>query len=117
MIDWSRIKELEDDMGAEDLGDVVAIFLDEMEEAIQDLVENAPGDAQEWANRMHFLKGSAYNLGFEAFGTFCAGGETAARQGDISALSASDVQTRYELSKTAFLADFSTNSTAVLQVA
>ncbi|MEM7440671.1 MAG: Hpt domain-containing protein [Pseudomonadota bacterium] len=117
MIDWSRVKELEDDMGAEDLGDVVAIFLDEMEEAIEDMVAQPPNSSEEWASRMHFLKGSAFNLGFEAFGAYCGGGETAARAGDVDGLTVAELRARYDVSKSAFIADFSNNSTAILEVA
>ena len=44
MIDWERVSELIDEIGAEDFGEVVELFLDEVDNAIQ-LLANANGDA------------------------------------------------------------------------
>ena len=34
MIDWARVSELRDEVGAEDYDDVVELFLEEVDEAI-----------------------------------------------------------------------------------
>ena len=35
MIDWTRVSELRDEIGAEDFGDVVEIFLEEVEAEVE----------------------------------------------------------------------------------
>lgn len=116
MIDWSQIKQLEEDMGAEDLGEVVEIFLAEVEEALDTFVANPPDAPGDVAAQLHFLKGSAYNLGFKAFGDSCAEGEQAAHGGTI-ATDPARLKTLYEESKTVFLSEFSKNSSARLELA
>ena len=117
LIDWSQIKELEDDMGAEDLGEVIEIFLSEVESALGPLVDAPPTDAGEMASQMHFLKGCAYNLGFAAFGAICAEGEAKSHGGDLSGVVINDVSALYGASKTEFIRDFSLHSSAVLEPA
>ena len=46
MIDWSRVHELVDEIGAEDFGEVVELFLAEVETAI-DLLGGAEGNRAE----------------------------------------------------------------------
>jgi hypothetical protein len=43
MINWSQIKQLEEDVGAEDLAEVVMLFLSEVDEAISELDTVARG--------------------------------------------------------------------------
>lgn len=105
MIDWARVCQLREDVGAEDLDDIVQIFIDEMEEAMAGLAATPPGDAGAWVERMHFLKGSAYNLGFDAFGTLCATAENAAQGGQVDAVSVDVLRQSYEDSKSVFLRD------------
>ena len=102
MIDWSRVDELRDEVGAEDFVEVVDLFLEEVEEVMNRL-RNAP-DPTRYEVDLHFLKGSALNLGFRAFSTLCGDGERAAAKGDTGAVDIGSVIDNYAASKTEFLA-------------
>lgn len=69
MIDWARIEELRFEIGEEGFGEVVDIFLDEVAETMADLVNLPKGSDR--AARLHFLKGSALNLGFAELAQMC----------------------------------------------
>lgn len=102
MIDWGRVNELREEVGPEAFAEVVEIFLEEVDENIQRLrAEVVP---ETFRADMHFLKGSALNLGFADFATLCAEGETG---GEVTARDASFLEALfhcYEESRTAFLA-------------
>lgn len=117
MIDWAQVKQLEEDVGAEDLSEVVELFLSEVDEAVGTLLSDPPTEAPDIARQMHFLKGCASNLGFRGLADYCAKGETAANGGDTSSITMEEVQAIYAASKAEFLRDFADNSSAQLQVA
>lgn len=73
MIDWDRIDELRAEVGEEDFAEIAALFLSEIEEA----VERLPGIAERSArsDALHGMKGSAMNLGFRDLAALCARGE------------------------------------------
>ncbi len=100
MISWRRVDELKREIGAADFEEVVQLFLVEVEEVVERL--RADPDPARFEADLHFLKGSALNLGFEGFGTRCGDGEKAAAAGaaevDIGAILAA-----YEASKLEFL--------------
>ncbi|MFV0492540.1 MAG: Hpt domain-containing protein [Pseudorhodobacter sp.] len=73
MIDWSRVAELHDEIGREDLAEVVALFLEETDEVMDGLAQCDGRDALHTA--LHFLKGSALNLGFQRLAKLCRDGE------------------------------------------
>ncbi len=105
MIDWPRVTELRDEIGAEDFEEVVEIFLEEVEGVIEKLRD---GDRSALEQDLHFLKGSALNLGFQDFSSTCQDGEHRSSQGDAGAVDLSEVVGLYESSKTAFLAELPT---------
>lgn len=88
MIDWDRVSELRDEVGAEDFDEVVEIFLDEADAEVAKLphLSDAPGIEA----LLHFLKGSALNLGLSEFADRCSAGERLARDGgtrvDVAAI-------------------------------
>lgn len=99
MIDWDRVNELRDEIGAEDFAEVVEIFLEEVDEEMAKLSDDA--DQKDMEATLHFLKGSALNLGFSHFSELCQNSEIAARAGataDTAALKSS-----YAASKSEFL--------------
>ena len=102
MIDWERVSELREEVGAEDFGEVVELFLEEVEEVISKL-RTAPNPA-EYEDDLHFLKGSALNLGFADFGALCQTGEKAAAEGRQAEVDITQVIASYGASKTSFLA-------------
>ncbi len=98
MIDWTRVNELRDEIGADDLDEVVAMFLEEADEVI---LRIAPGDlAKSLEADLHFLKGAALNLGFAQFAALCQDGERRAAGGETG-LDIAAVQECYALSKAA----------------
>ena len=99
MINWSKVLELRNEVGAEDFDEVVELFLDEVDETISLLGQ---------ANRslehdLHFLKGSALNLGFEEFSELCRAGEAAAAAGHADTVDTGAVIASYQASRAAFL--------------
>jgi HPt (histidine-containing phosphotransfer) domain-containing protein len=89
MIDWARVSEPRDEVGAEDFDEVVELFLEEVDEAIIALRNLV--DLSELETQCHFLKGSALNIGFRDFANLCQAGEAAAAAGqggdmDIAAI-------------------------------
>jgi hypothetical protein len=59
MIDWARVNELKNDLGAGDFGEIIDLFLEEVEEVI-DRLRRFP-DPGSLEQELHFLKGSALN--------------------------------------------------------
>jgi HPt (histidine-containing phosphotransfer) domain-containing protein len=69
MIDWQRVNELRDEVGNDDFPEIVTVFLDEVNEVIDRITNHITQED------MHFLKGSAWTLGFSETGTLCRDGE------------------------------------------
>ena len=100
MIDWSCAAELRAEVGEEDFCEIIGLFFDETEEAIAKL---RAGPAQaELESLMHFIKGSALNLGFVTLSEVCKDGELQARAGQ--AVDVQGVISCYEQSRDAFFA-------------
>ncbi len=101
MIDWTRVAQLRDEVGAEDFEEILAIFLEEMDVEIANLDSTCSTNQLEAL--LHFLKGSALNLGFEAFSDLCREGETQLANGTQVALDLDAIFKSYANSKTLFL--------------
>ncbi|QLQ20348.1 MAG: Hpt domain-containing protein [Exiguobacterium profundum] len=78
MIDWLRMSELRDEIGQDGFDEVVDVFLEEADEVLARLIQD-PLPTQE---DLHFLKGSALNLGFVAVAQLCQEGERLLAAGD-----------------------------------
>ena len=82
---------LRDEVGAEDFDEVLELFLEEVEETLGHL-----GDAgRSIEHDLHFLKGSALNLGFTETARLCIEGERGAP--DINAIRSSYTDAKTEL--------------------
>jgi len=101
MIDWERVNELREEVGAEDFGEVVDIFLEEVDEVIDRLRLSLNPSSYE--SDMHFLKGSALNLGFAALAALCSDGEREAATGSAKGVDIGAVIQSYTASKAEFL--------------
>lgn len=101
MIDWNRVAELRQEVGAENFAEVAALFLDEADEATHRLVP--PDDARSLESLLHFLKGAALNLGFRDLAALCQAGERQAALGDTS-VDLTQIRVVYAASKAAFAA-------------
>lgn len=100
MIDWNRVNELRDEVGIEDFHEVVAMFLEEVEDTMARML--AAPDLSSMEEDMHFLKGSALNLGFADFSALSQAGETAARNGQPETISLDAIFDSYAKSKAVF---------------
>ena len=76
MIDWDRVAELRDEIGEEDFAEVAELFLEEADEVVARI--SALDDLDSRQAALHFLKGSALNLGFSDLAQLCQRGEKAA---------------------------------------
>lgn len=76
MIDRSRIAELRDEVGQDDLLEVVALFCEEVEET---LLRLSQPPVRVTAHDLHFLKGSALNIGMTEVSEKCSTFEKALR--------------------------------------
>lgn len=102
MIQWARVNELRDEVGAEDFDEVVDLFLEEVEEAIQGL--SSESTAVQMEQHLHFLKGSALNLGFRVFSDLCQDGERRSAEGETGTISIAEIIDGFEQSKVLFIA-------------
>ena len=107
MINWQRVDELRGEIGSDSLNEVVELFLDEVEGALMNLGSSASIEAD-----LHFLKGSAANLGFEAFRMLCAEGEAMAAAGQGSRVELGQIIATYAASKKRFLEGLTANGEA-----
>lgn len=114
MINWQQIRQLEEDVGAEDLAEVVTLFLAEVDEAIEELDGITQKGPTEIADAMHFLKGSAFNLGFQRFGEFCSEREALAHSGETGSISSSEIEELYQASKKQFFENLSNHCSVQL---
>lgn len=101
MIDWNRVAELKADVGAEDFADVIEIFLEEVEGVLASLTGVA--DPTTLDADLHFLKGSALNIGFHDLAVLCADCETLSAAGRSCEISVVEISQVYGASKAAFL--------------
>ncbi len=101
MIDWAHVLELRDEIGQDDFEEVVELFLEEVQEVIDRLTAGA--DPATLEADMHFLKGSALNLGFQEVSTLCADAEKLAAQGQHAAVDLPQILGVYDASRAQFL--------------
>lgn len=101
MIDWERVADLRAEVGEEDFAEVVDLFLEEVEGVVARL-HIAP-DSALYEEDLHFLKGSALNLGFRDFSALCQTGEKLAATGQAAGVDLAGVLACYEASKQEFL--------------
>jgi len=101
MINWDRVAELREEVGVDDFAEIIELFLEEVD-AIINLLRDGQGLSDLEAH-LHFLKGSALNLGFAKFAELCQAGETAAAQGRCEDVDLGGVITVYDSARAVFL--------------
>jgi len=104
MIDWLRLSELRQEIGEADFFEVVDLFLEEVDEII-DRLRHVP-DPTQLEQNMHFLKGSALNLGFEHLSNLCATYERNAAEGKLKEVNPREVIAVYAASRRELLTSF-----------
>jgi HPt (histidine-containing phosphotransfer) domain-containing protein len=101
MIDWNRVKDLQEEIGADNFADVVDLFLDEMEMELPKLRQgHGPGDL---VAVLHFLKGGALNLGFTDFSDLCLKAELSAAEHGSATVNVQEILGCYDTSRVAFV--------------
>ncbi len=101
MIDWQRVQQLQSEVGAEELDEVVEIFLEEVDTVLARMVNMPTPETLE--QDLHFLKGSAMSLGFRKLSNLCRDGESASRKNLADTVSLTEISECYEASKQVFL--------------
>ena len=101
MINWDRVAELREEVGVDDFAEIIELFLEEVD-AIIELLRDGQGLSDLEAH-LHFLKGSALNLGFTQFADLCQAGETAAAQGRSDSVDLGAIIPVYDSARAVFL--------------
>lgn len=107
MIDWKRVEELREEIGTDGFVEVADMFLDEAEGAVRALVAGIPPGEVE--GQLHFLKGSALNLGLSDLAAICQDGERKAAAGQGALVDTAQVAAIYRASRASLLGGLSTN--------
>jgi HPt (histidine-containing phosphotransfer) domain-containing protein len=105
MIDWKRVAELKEEIGADGFAEVADMFLEEAEGAVRALLAGLP--AEEVEGQLHFLKGSALNLGLSELAAICQEGERKAAAGQGAAVDTAQVAAIYRASQASLLGGLS----------
>ncbi|ABA80392.1 nickel transporter [Rhodobacter sphaeroides] len=100
MIDWGRVSALREEVGREAFEEVVLMFLEETDETIRRLSAAPVAPLDEM---LHFLKGSALNLGFRSVSRLCQEGERLAACGRGAEVELGVLVTSYRLARVEFL--------------
>jgi HPt (histidine-containing phosphotransfer) domain-containing protein len=101
MIDWNRVQELRDEIGSDGFAEVADMFLEEADQAVLALEAGPSPDAVE--GQLHFLKGSALNLGLADLAAICQEGERMAAAGKGAAVDTARVVAVYRVSRVQLL--------------
>lgn len=103
MIDWDRIATLRDEVGSEDFDEVVDLFISEVDETATRL--RLTPDLSTLEEDLHFLKGSALNLGFVSLSSLCQKGEKMSAGGQATDVDVGSILAAYDESKIRFIAE------------
>ena len=99
MIDWQRISELEQDLGKDELPELIHVFLQEVGEAISAL--DTPTEAD-----LHSLRGTAATLGFAQLADLATQGEYALKHDALAEIDCAKIQLAYTSERTELLSRF-----------
>ncbi|MDM7931649.1 Hpt domain-containing protein [Tabrizicola sp.] len=103
MIDWKRVEELRGEIGADGFAEVADMFLEEADQAVKAMLAGLP--TAEVEGQLHFLKGSALNLGFADLAAFCQDAERKAASGHGASVDTSRIAAVYHASRKQLLDD------------
>ena len=100
MINRARIQELKEEVGEDDLIEVIELFCEEVEEVLKALDSTTQG---EMPGQLHFLKGSAMNIGLDAVSELCKAEELRLRTDPNAPADIAAIRSAYAASKAALL--------------
>lgn len=110
MIDWAQLRQLQDDIGKDEMDDVVELFLCEVDEALATFEDDYEEmSLEDRSASFHFLKGCAANLGFKDFGHLCSEAEQDTKNGKDPTFQISDLVSLYAQSTQAFKEGYETH--------
>lgn len=101
MIRWERYEELRQEVGDEDLAEIVDLFLSELEETIAAIMSTPAAGLT--ADAFHSLKGSCLNIGFDGLANLCAVAETAILRGEAGGIDRDMLAETYSASRSGFM--------------
>lgn len=96
MVNWDRISELREEIGEADLREVVSLFFWEIDEVLATLEAAPPA---EMPGHLHFLKGSALNIGFAAVSSRCQAEEVRLKENPAATADIQGIRADYSASK------------------
>ncbi len=96
MLNTNRIKELKQEVGEDDFVEVVGIFCEEVEEVLGQL-PSTPASAM--VEKLHFLKGSALNIGMSDVGELCRSEEERLKAAPGATADIAAIEATYQASK------------------
>ncbi|NND42719.1 MAG: Hpt domain-containing protein [Silicimonas sp.] len=102
MIDLARLGELREEVGSDDLVEVVELFCNEVEETLARIRSE---DAGVTIDDFHFLKGSALNIGLSDVGRLCQEAEHEVRDGSLSGLAIQEIEKAFSDSRMALVTE------------
>lgn len=100
MLDTARITELKAEIGEDDFAEVVALFCEEVEDVLAAL-DDTPSPAL--GGQLHFLKGSAQNIGLTAVVELCLAEEARLRADPVSRPDTGALRAAYSAGKSRLL--------------
>lgn len=100
MINPARIQELKEEVGEDDLIEVIALFCEEVEEVLQSLNTTAQADIPA---QLHFLKGSALNIGLDTVSELCRTEESRLKMDPSASVDIGAIRTAYAAAKDVLL--------------
>lgn len=105
MINWDQLRDLWTELGADEFSEVLELFLDEVEGTTLRLSKD---DSDRLSRDMHYLKGSALNLGFTDFAQMCSRNEVLATEGNLDGIDLEELSDLYARSKRHLFAEMNT---------
>lgn len=99
MIDWTRVDELRAEVGDDGFDEVVELFLEESDEVVARLLSV---DDTSLGQDLHFLKGSALNLGLRELAKLCQDGERLCGAGHAAEVNRTALIQAYHEAKATF---------------
>ncbi len=95
MLDLARLNDLRSEVGEDEFAEVVDIFREEVEDVLGRLDGVDPLDL---AGALHFLKGSALNIGLQQVGALCESEERRLKADPNHAPDVAEIRSCYDVS-------------------
>jgi HPt (histidine-containing phosphotransfer) domain-containing protein len=101
IVDWDRISELQSEVGEDGIAEVVTLFVQECADALEALTLSS--DTGTAAERLHFLKGCAENIGLSELAALCIDEEATLRSGGAASLDPARLRRAFDRARSELL--------------